>query len=366
MNEFIFRAPTRIIFGAGKIRVLPDVIREFGNKVAIICGIKFLKEKGYLGEIEKILKSGNIVYKIFAGVPAEPTPFDVDFYLSKCREFEPDVICGIGGGSVLDTAKAVAGLMYADGKSSDYLEKDGFRKVEKEGVPFIAVPTTAGTGSEVTNNSVLKNPETKRKRSIRSDFLFAKYAILDPDFLIYCPVDVALSAGMDALCHAVEAYLSVKASPLSDAYAEKCFELFSDSFAKVLTGKGDVNCWGKLLLGSMCAGVAFLNAGLCLIHSLSGIMGGLIEIPHGVVNALLLPGYVEFEKDVEKMKHIIKIFGKNNFAEEFIKISGVRWRFSQFGLTEKEIKILLEEYSRRNDPKEIRKEDVLRIIKRYY
>ena len=203
-----------------------------------------------------------------------------------CRESGCDVVVAIGGGSVLDTAKAAAALASNGGEALDYLEGVGRGRVlERPSLPFIAVPTTAGSGSEATRNSVLRVPSLKVKRSLRSEFMIPRVALIDPQLSETCPLPVAASAGLDALTHLIEGYVSTGAQPTTDALALKGIALAAQGLVSLSRGKPDVEA---MSLASFWGGIVLANAGLGAVHGLVAPLGGRFSVPHGMGCACLL------------------------------------------------------------------------------
>jgi alcohol dehydrogenase class IV len=216
----------------------------------------------------------------------EPEIGTADHGARLCRESGCDVVVAIGGGSVLDTAKAAAALATNGGEALDYLEGVGRgRDLGYPSLPFIAAPTTAGSGSEATRNSVLRVPTLKVKRSLRSEFMIPRVAVIDPELSQTCPLPVAASAGLDALTHLIEAYVSIGAQPTTDALALKGIALAAQGLVALSRGKPDVEA---MSLASFWGGIVLANAGLGAVHGLVAPLGGRFAVPHGMGCACLL------------------------------------------------------------------------------
>jgi alcohol dehydrogenase class IV len=220
----------------------------------------------------------------------EPTVTDIDRALEIGRGEQCDFVVGLGGGSAIDAAKAVAGLLANGGVASDYMEVVGKgRKIQKPALPWIAVPTTAGTGAEVTRNAVIGWPEKKFKASIRSELLMAPVALIDPQLHVGVPREITARSGADALCQCVEAYVSTGANPMTDAIAIKGVELAARYLERAVDNGGDLEAREGMALAALMSGIALTNAGLGAVHGFAAPLGANFPAPHGAVCAALLP-----------------------------------------------------------------------------
>jgi alcohol dehydrogenase len=305
MKEFNLLFPQKIFFGNNSVEKLKDIdLNE--KKCLLIIGSKFLKQTGVLNKIIKILEDKKNKVFIFSGVEPEVSVETVDRAADFARNKNVECVIGIGGGSVLDCAKAVNGIYKQKYSVKDYL--DGKVKVNNTGI-FIAIPTTAGTGSEVTKNAVLTYTEKEKKISLRSELLVAKIAVLDPFLTISMPQNITAYTGMDALSHAVESYFSINANDFTKGLAEKSIVLILNNLYKAYKNGNDINARYNLLYASLLAGFSFANAGLGAVHGIGHPIGAICKIPHGLVNAVLLPYVLEFNKP--KIKNDLKKLEKN-------------------------------------------------------
>ena len=223
--------------------------------------------------------------------PGEPTVDDVDAALETARCGECDMVVGLGGGSAIDCAKAAAALMTNGGSALDYMEVVGKgRKVTRRAAPWIAVPTTAGTGAEVTKNAVVACPERNFKASIRGEQLLAHVAVVDPQLGLDVPAEVTAASGMDALCQLVESYTSINAGPVTDALAAEGIPRAARSLERAVRKGSDLAAREDMALAAMLSGITLTNAGLGAVHGFAAPMGANFPVPHGVVCAALLPG----------------------------------------------------------------------------
>ncbi len=287
VSSFSFELPKRIFFGPASRKSLPGLMRHLGNNVLIVVGEKWFNESGWETTFKKLLADYNVS---FINCPSgEPTVISVKTVRQHAKKSDPDVIVGIGGGSVLDTAKAVAGLLPAEGPVEDYLEGVGAGKVvSAPGVPWIAVPTTSGTGTEVTKNAVIKSTELGVKKSIRSPHLIAACAIIDPELTLDLPVTVTGLSGMDALTQLIEAFVSKKSKPLPKALVKEAFPRMFRAL-KVLTNKpGDLQARTDAAFGALVSGIALANSGLGAAHGFASGIGGMFDVPHGLICAVFL------------------------------------------------------------------------------
>ena len=281
-----FYQPTRIITGVGCFDQLGESTRCYGEKALLVCGGGAMRKSGTLDRARGLLESEEIAVMIYDRVRGEPTLDIVEEGIALARAEGCQVIIGLGGGSAMDVAKAVAGLLPLAGKVRDYHQG---REIEAPGVPFIAIPTTAGTGAEVTKNAVLTDPARGIKTSIRDDTWFARVALVDPELTLALPPSVTASAGGDALCQAIESFVSIGATPVTDALAMEAIRLLGRGLVRAFEDGQDIEARSDALYGSLLAGMALVNARLGGVHGLAHPLGYSYHIPHGTVCGLLLP-----------------------------------------------------------------------------
>ena len=305
-----FYLPTEIITGLGCFDKLGEVASRYGQKALLVCGKKAMKRTGTLDRALKNLAEAGMTATVYDGVKGEPTLDMVEEGLALARREGSQVVIGLGGGSAMDTAKAIAGLFFQPGKPQEYHRG---RPVEGPGLPFIAVPTTAGTGAEVTKNAVLIDQERMVKRSIRSEQWFAKAALVDPELTLSMPPSVTASTGSDALCQAIESYVSIGAMPATDALATQAIALIGRSLVRAYHHGEDIEARSDMLYGSLLAGMALANARLGGVHGIAHPLGCRYKIPHGVVCGLLLPYLMEYnlEYALDKYAHIAELLGED-------------------------------------------------------
>jgi len=283
--QFSISSIPNIVFGDGARRRLPELANQFGRIALIVTGAASFQRSSAWPELCDGLWQRGMQYKHMA-VSGEPSPQLVDSAAQKYRDCAIDVVVGIGGGSVLDAAKAIAGLLSVDNSVMDFLEGVG-PELPYPGsvVPFIAVPTTAGTGSEATKNAVLSQQgEGGFKKSFRHDSLVARYAVLDPELLASCPADLIAADGMDAFTQLLESYVSIRANPITDALAISGIYAVRDSLLGWYRQEGDVSSHrANMAYAALLSGITLAQVGLGSVHGLAAPLGAFFPIPHGVV-----------------------------------------------------------------------------------
>lgn len=287
----IARLP-QIVFGAGKFTTVPKQIAMLGKRVLIITGAQSFRATPYWEKLLPELRSLGITWESGL-VTGEPSPEDIDKAVQDYHQQNIEVVLGIGGGSVLDAAKAIAGLLRLGNSVMDHLEGVG-KEIPYQGpaTPFIAVPTTAGTGSEATKNAVLsRRGENGFKKSFRHDLLVPQVAVVDPNLLASCPANLLAANGMDAFTQLLESYVSTRANPLTDALAISGMTAFRDGFFPVWEGKDPaaINAGrSKIAYAALLSGITLAQTGLGSVHGLASPLGAFFPCPHGVVCGTLV------------------------------------------------------------------------------
>lgn len=285
----IARLP-RIEFGAGRIAALPALAAGYGNNALLVSGAQSLKASPLWSQLEHELQQAGLRWHSVT-VSGEPSPQMVDRAVAQHAGNNIDVVIGIGGGSVLDAAKAIAGLLRVGDSVMEYLEGVGSNKpYAGPAVPFIAVPTTAGTGSEATKNAVLSVAGRQGfKKSFRDDRLVPEYALVDPDLLATCPPALIAANGMDALTQLLESYVSLRSNPVTDALAWSGLEAARDSLLPWFEGSGDAaTARAGMAYAALLSGITLAQTGLGSVHGLASPLGAFFPIPHGVVCGTLV------------------------------------------------------------------------------
>lgn len=308
MTEKITFAPISYT-GWGSLSYLTEEVKRFGAQKVLIITDPFLKDLGLTYRVEEPLAAIGITTELYTEVVPEPPLAVGEKLVAYTRENAFDLVIGLGGGSALDLAKLAGALAVHDGKVADYLNLTGSKKVSKKGLPTILITTTSGTGSEITNISVLSLETTKDV--VAHDYLLADVAIIDPELTLSLPAKVTAATGIDALTHAVEAYISKNASPVSDALALQAIRLISNSLRTAVFEGSNKQARTDMSYGSYLAGLAFFNAGVAGVHALAYPLGGQFHIAHGDSNAVLLPyvmGYIR-QSCEKRMKDIYDAMG---------------------------------------------------------
>lgn len=291
MNEFNFFIPQNITVGKGSTAKLGDIAKRLGGKKGFIISGPHLNKMGHVEKVASYLKEAGISSDAFTDIEANPSVDTVDKASKAFKESGADFIVAFGGGSPMDVAKAVGVVAKYGGSITEY---EGAHKVPGKIIPIIAIPTTAGTGSEVTAFSVITDHSRNYKLTVFSYELLPEYAILDADLITTAPASVAAACGIDAFIHAEEAYISTAASPFSDAMAEKAMELIGKNIRRFVANRTDIEAAEGMMCGSLFAGIAFSFARLGNVHAMSHPVSAFFDVPHGVANAVLLPVIAEY------------------------------------------------------------------------
>ena len=308
-QSFTVTQPTRIQFGVGSINNLAKTIQEFnGSKVFLVID-PALNKTGITSQITAPLDNAGLPYVIYDTIDPEPGLKLADKGYKLAKSSGCDCVIGAGGGSAMDVAKAVAILLTNGGKAADYL---GLDKIAKPGVPKIMVPTSSGTGAEVTFTAVFINEKTGSKGGMNGTPLYPEAAILDPMLTLSLPPKVTASTGIDALTHALEAYTSTQAHTISEMYSLEAIKLISQNLPKAYANGSNLEARSALLMGSLLGGKALATAGVGLVHAMAYPMGGMFGIAHGLANAILLPYVIEYNLigNMEKYATLAAILGK--------------------------------------------------------
>jgi alcohol dehydrogenase class IV len=285
-EAFEFATAGRVLFGAGRAAELPALLAACGSRALVCTGGRPDRHAGLL--------AGLGVPAVVFPVAGEPTVDLARAAAGAAREHDADVVVAIGGGSVIDTGKAAAMLLGNGGDPLDYLEVIGAgRAITRPSVPCVAVPTTAGTGAEVTANAVLASPVHKLKASLRGAPLLPRAALVDPLLAVSCPPGVTAASGMDALTQCLEPFVSPRASPLTDAVAREGIRRAASGLRRAYADGTDLAARSDMAVASLAGGMALANAKLGAVHGLAGVLGGTVAVPHGVACAALLAPVIE-------------------------------------------------------------------------
>jgi alcohol dehydrogenase len=289
--NFTVNQPTLIRFGCGAVNDLASLVKQFGGSKVLLVADPGLEKAGLLDKIIAPLKNNGVKYKLYTDVDPEPGLRLADAGAALAKKAGIDCVIGAGGGSAMDVAKAISILLTNGGKAEDYL---GLGKIKKPGVPKIMVPTTAGTGAEVTFTAVFINEKTQSKGGMNGDYLYPEAAVLDPELTVSLPQHVTAATGIDAFTHAIEAFVSTQSHPVSDMYAIEAIDLIAVNLGKAYANGSNIDARTNMLLGSLLGGKALATAGVGLVHAMAYPLGGMFGIPHGLANAVLLPYVVNY------------------------------------------------------------------------
>jgi alcohol dehydrogenase len=371
-------------FGAGAIEGAGAIIQRHGGKKILVVVDPGFAKAGPLKKVTDALENNGLPFVLFDAVEPEPRVEVADQCGELARNEECDFVLGVGGGSAMDTAKAAAILATNEGRAKDF---QGLDKVPKPGLPKGMVPTTAGTGSEVTFTAVFLNAEEKKKGGINSPFLYPEMSVLDPELTLSLPPAVTASTGMDALTHAVESYTSKAASPISEMFSVEAIRRIGNTLRRAVDNGSDLSARSDMLFGSLLAGLGLANAGVTAAHSLAYPLGGMYRVPHGVANALLLPAVMEYNvfSCMEKFSRIAEAMGEKVeglsvrkaaiLAVEKVKSLtrdlGVPQRLSDLGIPHSALPQMAEEAMKvarplENNPRPVSMEDAIRIYQKVF
>ena len=290
-QSFSINQPTRIVFGVNKVKHLSDLVTELGGNRVFLVADPGLQQAGIINRISAVLDEAKTPYTLYDKVTPEPGLKLADQGLKLAKKMKADCVVGVGGGSALDIAKAISILLTNGGKAEDYL---GLGKIKLQGVPKIMIPTTAGTGAEVTFTAVFINEKTNSKGGMNGDPLYPDATILDPTLTLSLPAHVTAATGIDAFTHALEAFVSTQSHTISDMYALEAIDLISNNLRVAYANGGDLEARSAMLLGSLLGGKALATAGVGLVHAMAYPLGGMFNTAHGLANAVLLPYVVEY------------------------------------------------------------------------
>lgn len=378
----LLQTTPRIVMGPGSLARIGEETKRLGGSRVMVVTDSGLIETGIVARAEEVLRSVGVSAMRFEGVEADPRYEIAAQAAASAKEAEADLLIGIGGGSSLDIAKVAAILVTNADPVATYF---GIDLVPRRGLPTILVPTTAGTGSEVTPIAILSDHAEKLKKGIVSPFLFPDVAVLDPELTLGLPPKVTAATGMDALIHAVEAYTSKNATRITDMLAMEAMTVIFKNIRTAYANGSDLPARAAMLEGSMLAGMAFANAGVTAVHAFAYPIGAEFHIPHGVANSMMLAPVMEFNMlgNLNKFACMAEAFGENvrgctqraaaKAAVDAMKILAEDLRIpshlSDFGVKESDIPVLAEGVMKvtrllANNPRVLTLEDAKEIYRR--
>ena len=370
--KFNYHLPVNLIFGAGKIEVLGEETAKYGQKAFIVTGRNSTKKTGLLDKALNLLEKSGIEYVVFDKVAQNPLTTTVEEGAALAVQTGCDVVIGIGGGSIMDASKSIAFIVKNKGDISDYI----FGRIYGEtALPIILVPTTSGTGSEGNNFSVLTNPKNGDKKSLRTNAIYAKASIIDPELMMTMPKSIIASVGFDALTHNIEAYISKASQPITEIQALYGINLLSENLIKVYNDPKDLEAWEKVTLASTLGGMVIGISGVAASHGLEHPVSGLKNVVHGKGLAALMPTIIErsFKSSPEKFANISKILGgkdENDCSKVLGKLLedlNLNITLGEMGITHEDVDWMAENCmkvsmaSLKNNPKQFNCEEIKEI-----
>jgi alcohol dehydrogenase class IV len=367
-DTYMLNYPGRIIFGTNMLAALPELLPSKTKKVLLATGNHAAKN-GLLDELKSHLKDFEIVP--VSGITPEPPLEEVDKLLELGRREEVDAVVAVGGGSVIDSAKAAACLIPKPGSTADYFY--GRKEITEKGLFFAALPTTAGPGAEITKNSVLTDQEARIKKSIRHPTMVPDIAIIDPLLTVSASPALTAASGLDAYTQAVESYISLNANETTKALAIKAVKLIYDNLPAACETPNEIEPRKGMAEGSMISAMAFSQSGLGAVHGLAHPTGSLLKIPHGVTCAVLLPYILKWNQPAcqKEYAELAAVCGANS-ADEFIANTaslcsrlGIPEGFKRNGLEEKHFEFILNNCrsnSMTTNPRQMEDSDIISLL----
>lgn len=382
MSLFSFSVPQNITFGRGSLDRIPEAVSRMKASKAFIVSGPHLNKAGLVNIIASKLKEAGIESESFTETEGNPSTDTVEKAAACFKESGADMIVAFGGGSPLDVAKAVAVIGSYGGKITDY---EGVGKVPGPVVPMLAIPTTAGTGSEVTSFSVITDHARDYKLTVGSTYLLPEAVILDPELIATVPEKTAAYCGVDAMVHALESYISLASSPFSDMCAQKALELLGKNIRAYVSDRSNADAAEGMLLGSLFAGIAFSHARLGDVHAMSHPVSAFFDVPHGLANAVLLPTVVEFNavEDTGKYYEIYKrvaqiavsrdVFTPSMLVNELRALNeslGIPRSLKKVGVDERKFEAMAEDAMKSGNiavnPRKTTKDDIIKLYRSSY
>jgi alcohol dehydrogenase class IV len=385
INSFQFSSLPKIIFGAGKRYELPKAVKSIGKRVLLLTGSSSIHNAGHGEEILAALRKADLELN-HEVIAHEPSPSLVDQIATKYRGEGIQIVVAIGGGSVMDAGKAVSAMIPVEGSIKEYLEGVGVRIHSGDKIPFIAMPTTSGTGSEMTKNAVISEVgEMGFKKSLRHDNFIPEIAILDPEMMLTCPASLTASSGMDAFTQLLESYISVNANPMTDALALQGLKQIKKYLLRAyLEGEENIEARAGMALAAMFSGITLAQAGLGLVHGFASPLGGYFHIPHGVAcGSLMAPVFaytIDNLKDnpdhpaMQKLIIASKVFADFKYKQDMEYLQAFKEklthitnllelpRLSGYGFTEESIPKVVEHTSHKQHPVQLTTEQMTNAL----
>ena len=294
-SPFEFTLPTKIVYGCGVLKQLPDEIRRFGGTKLLLLTDPGLVKAGIVSKVTDMLDAEGFAYEIFDGIEANPKDVNAEEGARAARKIGADLLLAVGGGSPIDCAKAVGVLLAHD---AEFIKPyEGKTAATLQGPPLITVPTTSGTGSEITFSSVITDTKNHYKMTIKSPYTAAVCAVCDPELTLSVPASVTAATGVDALTHAIEGFTATCSEPIGDAAALYSVELISKNLVRAVEDGSDIEARGNMLMGSMLGGISFSHSDVASVHCIAEALGSMYDLPHGTCNAIFLPYVMDYNME---------------------------------------------------------------------
>lgn len=372
-NNWSYSVPTEIYFGCGEISRLKELAGK-NKKVLLVIGQSYLRRSGWLAEVKNILRGNKL--EIIYGVAENPDVESVERVVGQARRGSFDFIIAIGGGSVLDCAKAAALLAKNQGEVVSFLEKTA--RIDQKGIPCIAIPTTAGSASEITPYSVITVKEKGIKITLAHKYLYPAIAIIDPDLLKDITADQAANSGIDVLCHAIESYWSRANNPISDQFALEAIRLIFKNLPRYYQDRKMIGPRVNMAKASLFAGLAFSNTRTTACHSISYPLTTIYGVPHGQACAITLPSFLLFNEKAagERVRDIARAVGASTAGAAAGKIDclmkkiGLKTKLRALGLKKPDLDVIIAKGCTperlKNNPRKIGPEDLKRVLNDIY
>lgn len=384
INAFSFAPSPLLHFGVGKISVLPSLVSSYGKRVLLVTGARSFDSSFGPALVNQLQKNGMQIMR--HQVDKEPSPAMIDAAVKESSRHQHDVVVSIGGGSVLDAGKAIAAMLPLNESVKEYLEGVGTKVHPGVKVPFVAVPTTSGTGSEATKNAVLSETgEMGYKKSLRHNNFVPNAAVIDPALTVTCSPSTTAASGMDAFTQLLESYLSTAANPITDALAVEGLKYISNSLLKAYRDGSDLEARTDMAMAAYLSGVTLANAGLGLVHGFASSIGGYFEIPHGVICSSLMFAANKLtvrklrkekknDRALRKYSTIGKMFAKQSGQTDDYYIDALLQAIAelasemkipsltQFGITSNNFQKIITATDNKNNPVALNTEEMLEVL----
>jgi len=294
-TPFEFTLPTKIVYGCGVISQLADEVKLVGGSRALVMTDPGIVAAGIAARVTDLLDEAGIAYEVFDGVEANPKDVNAEEGARMARKIDADCLIAVGGGSPIDCAKATGVLLAHDAEHIKAYE--GKTAATLQGPPLITVPTTSGTGSEITFSSVITDTKNQYKMTIKSPYTAATTAVCDPELTLSVPPMVTATTGVDALTHSIEGFTALNSEPIGDAAALYSIELISKYLVRAVEDGSDIEARGNMLMASMLGGISFSHSDVAAVHCIAEALGSMYDLPHGTCNAIFLPYVMEYNMD---------------------------------------------------------------------